>query len=393
LVTIHATVLNNGTSVATDVVVRVEDISESGTPQLVGKQRLIDSLQPGEEATVQVMYDSTDKAGDRTIRMAVDPANTIAESDESDNEAITVLTVSPPPAPNLVVEENNVRFSPVTPSDGQVVTITVTVLNDGQRNANRVEVQVMDVSNGTPTPIGEIQTIGGISAGGSGIVQVPYDTTGKEGDRKIQVVVDPANLIAETNEEDNQTEATLTVKPPSDDPSVTPNLVMTSSSVTFTPTQPAPGTMVTLTIRVRNDGAVDASNVVVRVMDVTETPTQVGDDVTIPTIAAGETMTATLVYDTTDKQGSRSLTVSADPDNTITESNENDNTATVTIPIDGENGETPTAGQSAGTPVATTAPTSIVPENEASSDLVDPRQEPPTPGLSVELAEDLNLRD
>lgn len=390
LVTIHATALNNGTEVATDVVVRLEDITDAGTPQLIGKQRLIDTLQPGEEATVQVMYDTTDKAGDRTIRFVVDPVDTIAESDEGDNEAITVLTVAPPPAPNLVVGENNVRFSPASPSDGQVVTVTVTVLNDGQRNANRVEVQVFEVSNGTPTPIGDVQIIGGISSGGTGIAQVPYDTTGKEGDHTIRVVVDPANLIAETNEEDNEAEATLTVKPPADDPSMMPNLAMSSSSVVITPTQPVAGDMVTMTITVRNDGAVDASGVVVRVMDVTETPEQVGDDVTIPSIAAGESMTVTLLYDTTDKTGSRSLTVSADPDNEITESNENDNTASVTIPIGEADGESATA-QVSGAGNALIAP--LAENDEASLSQIDPRQESFDPTLNVELAEDLNRRD
>ncbi len=410
LVTIHATALNNGTSVATDVVVRIEDVTDAGAPQLIGKQRLIDSLQPGEEATVQVIYDTTDKAGERIIRMVVDPVNAITESDEGDNEAITVLTVAPPPAPNLVVSEKSVRFSPVMPSDGQLVTITVTVLNDGQRNASRVEVQVMDVTNETPTPIGELQIIGGISSGGSGIVQVTYDTTGKEGDRKIQVVVDPADLIAETNEEDNQIEATLTVKEPSDDPSLLPNLVMSSTSVIVTPTLPIPGDMVTMTINVYNGGAVDASSVVVRVIDVTETPVQVGDDVIISSIAASGTMSVTLVYDTTDKTGSRSLTVSADPDNSITESNENDNTATVTIPIaassgtssavESGNSESPSADPAQpGDPLQPLEPQPTEPvageDDSANVNDVDPRVEAEllAPGLNVELAEDLNLRN
>ena len=384
LVTIHATALNNGTAVATDVVVRIEDVTDPGAPQLIGKQRLIDSLQPGEEATVTVMYDTTDKAGARTIRLVVDPLDTIAESDELDNEAITVLTVAPPPAPNLVVSENSVRFSPVAPSDGQIVTVTVTVLNDGQRNANRVEVQVLDVSNGTPVPIGEIQVIGGIQPGGSGVAQVLYDTTGKEGDRKIQVVVDPAKLIAETNEEDNQVETTLTVNPPADTPSVQPNLVMTSSSVIFTPTLPTPGDAVTMTINVHNDGASDASGVVVRVMDITGTPVQVGDDVILPSVAAGQTMSATVIYTIGDEPGSRTLTVSADPDNTIVESNENDNTTTVTIPIAAMSG---TAGGGFVGDDAGVEPSS-------STELVqNPRLEPADPTLNVELAEDLNRRD
>jgi hypothetical protein len=150
--------------------------------------------------------------------------------------------------------------------------------------------------------------------------------------------------------------------------------------------------MVTLTIVVRNDGGGDASSVVVRAMDVTETPVQVGDDVTIPTIAAGGSMTVTLVYDTTDKQGSRSLTVSADPDNTITESNENDNTATVTIPIGEGTPESATSGQSSGDESAA-APAQPGEDDEASVDTLDPRQELPTGELNIEVAEDLNLRD
>lgn len=394
LVTIHATALNNGTAVATDVVVRIEDVTDASAPELIGKQRLIDSLQPGEEATVRVMYDTTDKAGERTIRMTVDPVNIVAESDEGDNEAITLLTVAPPPAPDLMIAANNVRFSPVAPSDGQVVTITVTVLNEGQRNANRVEVQVMDTTNGTPTPIGDIQVIGGISSGGSGVAQVTYDTAGKEGERKIQVVVDPANLIAETDETDNQVEVPLTVGPPADDPSKLPNLVMNSTSVVISPTTPAPGDIVTLTIDVRNDGGVDATGVVVRVMDVTDsTPVQVGDDITIPTIAAGTSMSATISYDTTGKEGERSLTVSADPDNAITESNENDNTATVKIVIGTGSGQ-PAQSTSTGEGVPAEPAATAEPEEETTGlNQVDPRLEPPAPGLSAEIAEDLNRRD
>jgi uncharacterized repeat protein (TIGR01451 family) len=253
----------------------------------------------------------------------------------------------------------------------------------------------LDVTNGISMPIGGIQIIGGISSGGSGIVQVPYDTTGKEGERTIQVVVDPANVIAETKEDDNQVEKTLTVGPPSEEPTIQPNLVMTSNSVSFTPTLPLPGDIVTLTVKVHNDGGSDANGVVVRVMDVTTTPVQVGDDVTIPIVAAGQTMTATVIYATGETTGTRSLTVSADPDNTITESNENDNTATVTIPIGGSNGEPPTNGQGIDNspPIAPVEPETPDEDDEASVDILDPRQETPAPGLHVELAEDLNRRD
>src|SRR5690606_8927868 len=208
LVTIQATALNNGAQGTIDVVVRIEDVTDPAAPVLIGKQRLIDSLAPEESAAVQVTYDTTGKAGDRAIRVTLDPDNTIAESDEQDNQALATMTIAPPPAPNLVLTESNVRFSPAAPVAGDEVTVSITVLNEGQRNASRVEVQVFDTTNGGKVPIGDVQVIGGIPAGGSGTAQVIYDTTGKEGERTIQGVVDPSNLVEELNEEDNQVEAT-----------------------------------------------------------------------------------------------------------------------------------------------------------------------------------------
>lgn len=407
LVTILGTVLNNGTAAAYDIVVRFEDVTDLTAPVLIGKQRLIDSLQPNESAQVQVIYDTTDKAGERRIQMTLDPANTLPESDETDNQATGVLTVAPPPAPNLVVRANNVRFTPASPSDGTPVTITVTILNEGQRNANRVEVQVQDVTNGTPVPVGEIQIIGGIPTGGSGLAQFVYDTTGKEGERTLQVVVDPANLIAETDETDNQVEAKLTIAPPAT-PGELPNLVLTGSSVVYTPTAPMPGDAVTLTIAVRNSGQGDASGVVVRVVDGTdETPVQVGDDVTVPTLAAGETATATVTYATPEISGSRRLTVTVDPSNTISETSEFDNSAVIIIPVSEGGGDTPgegTPGEGApgeGTPTEPGNPTDPsdpeqTPEPGASTNSsqgVDPRTPAPDGTLNVQVADDLIRRE
>lgn len=338
LVTARATVMNNGTAPALDIVVRFEDVT-SGTPVQIGRQRLIDSLQPGEGAAVQIDYDTTDKAGERRIQVVVDPANTVAESDEQDNSAIALLTVAPPPAPNLVVKSENIRFSPASPNDGQPVTITVTLLNDGPRNANTVEVKFVDATNGSELPIGDVQVIGGIPSGGSATAQVTYDTAGKEGERLIRVIADPNNLVAETNETDNQAETTLTITPPSETPTILPNLVITSGSLAFTPTVPAPGDWVTITITVTNDGEGDANSVIVRVTDTTDSePAPVGEDQTIPSLAAGASVSITVPYSTSTFTGSRTLTVAADPDNAIEETSETDNVATLTIPLGGNGG-------------------------------------------------------
>jgi subtilase family serine protease len=383
LVTIQANVLNNGAAGATDVVVRFDDVT-NGAPELIGKQRLIDALAPGEDATVQVTFDTTDKAGERRIQITVDPMNTIMESDEQDNSAIIPLTIAPPPAPNLVVREDGVRFTPVAPTDGQAVTITVTVLNEGQRNASRVEVQVLDATNSTPVPVGDVQVIGGISAGSSGIAQFVYDTTGKEGERLLRVEVDPASLIPETDETDNSVEATLTVAPPSTEPDEQPNLSLTSSSVVYTPTAPMPGDMVTLTVEVANTGEGIAYGAVVVVTDTTDSGNEpVGEPITIPMIAAGDVYTVEFTYDTTDKSGSRTLTVAADPDNAIEESNEFDNRTTVTIPLGGEPGE-PGEPPAEGEPPADEPPAEEQPTSRAETQAAGE--------LNVEMADDVIRR-
>ena len=284
----------------------------------------------------QVTYDTTDKAGDRQIQVIVDPNNSIAESDESDNSVIVPLTVAPPPAPNLVVEAGNISFSPSSPTAGDLVTVTVVVKNDGPVNAGKVEVRFLDASNGTPAPIGDLQVIPSIPSGSSGTVYVVYDTSGKEGERTIRVVADPNNLIAETDETDNQADATLTVAPPGAPPSDEPNLVVTSSAISFEPASPQAGDAVTISVVVTNSGEASASSVVVRFEDDSgDSPVAIGEDQNISFISAGSNGKASVVLDTTGMSGQIAIKVTADPDDTIKESNENDNSATKVLELGG----------------------------------------------------------
>lgn len=335
LVTVVATVLNNGAAPATDVVVRIEDVT--GSPALlIGTPRLVDSVLPGETTTVQVTYDTTGKTGDRKIQLTLDPNNTVAETDETDNVAVATLKVEPPPAPNLVMNADNIKFSPASPTEGTPVTITATILNDGLLKSGKLEVQFFDATNGgTPTPIGTAQTIPDIAPGASETVQVAYDTTGKVGDRTIQVVVDPNNLVTETDETDNEADATLTVTPPSEEPppDMQANLVITTTAISFVPPAPQPGDPVSITVAVSNTGEAAASSVVIRFLDVTTGSVQIGSDQTIPSLAAGAGTTVTVSFDTTGKSGAQMIKVVADPDNAITESNEDDNEATASLPV------------------------------------------------------------
>jgi subtilase family serine protease len=336
LVTVRATVLNHGTANASDVVVSFLDVTEGGqTP--IGQLRLIDTIAAGMSETAEVIYDTTDKAGDRTIRVIVDPNNTVEESEETDNTAIASLAVAAPPAANLVARAENITFSPSSPSAGQPVTITATVPNEGKLDAANVIVQFLDVTNGESTPIGDKQAIDLILAGGTGKAAVVYDTEGKIGERTIRVVIDPDQLIPESDETDNQASKTVTVEPPTEEPVEEPNLKITADDISFDPPNPGIGVTVTITAVVSNTGDADASNVEVDFIDATDGgSTPISETQTITSLAAGGSVTTTVIYETGENEGERIIRVVLDPDNSIPESNEEDNQAEKTLPVGAE---------------------------------------------------------
>ena len=195
-------------------------------------------------------------------------------------------------------------------------------------------VRLADLSDGAPTPIGQPVTIASIPMGGSATAEFSYDTTGKAGDRRIQAVADPANDIAESDEENNQAAKALKVRSPEEKLPEAPNLVVTASDISFDPASPAAGDSVTITLRLRNDGTGDVTAPLVRFEDATgDTPELIGDVTISGTIAAGSSGDAVIVFDSTGKEGERTIRVTADPDGAIEESNEEDNQASKPLTV------------------------------------------------------------
>src|SRR5690606_33018630 len=128
----------------------------------------IPSIAPGSAAIVEIRYhDATDEplpGGERMLRVLVDPSNFVPETDETDNRATVALAVKPDQLPNLVVQAGNLGFLPTAPVDGEAVTLTITILNQGAVDARDVLVQFVDATNGGAEPIDAKQTIPVIDA-------------------------------------------------------------------------------------------------------------------------------------------------------------------------------------------------------------------------------------
>ncbi|MEZ4618149.1 MAG: CARDB domain-containing protein [Caldilineaceae bacterium] len=328
-VSVTVTILNAGVVDASDVLVQFVDVTDGGMVP-VGAKQTIPLIAAGTSATAQVTYATTGKEGARKIQVLVDPHTVIPESNESDNSAIQTLTVMPAPAPNLVVQTANIGFSPTAPEEGATVNIRATILNTGNADANDVMVQFIDATSNGGTPIDANQVISTIPPGGSAVAEIAYDTTGKVGDRKIQVIADRNNLIIEQNENDNSATATLGVAA-----LPAPNLLVQVSNIGFDPGQANPGDQVTVYATILNNGTSDATDVLVQFVDATNSsaPSPIGQPQTIEAIMAGGSGTAQIVYDTTGMSGDRKIQVVADPHNFVPETKESDNNATKTLSL------------------------------------------------------------
>ncbi|HET7656985.1 MAG TPA: CARDB domain-containing protein [Bacillales bacterium] len=92
-----------------------------------------------------------------------------------------------------------------TPSNGST-TLTADVSNIGKAGADNVFVQFLDGQSviGTSNPIS-------LAPGGSQTVNITWDTTNEQGDHTITAIVDPNNVIIESNESNNKTRKTVTL--------------------------------------------------------------------------------------------------------------------------------------------------------------------------------------
>ena len=331
LVTVSATVLNNGSDTAHDVIVQVLDVSRGGSVP-VGTEQLLDAIPAGGSGSVQVSYTDTGEVGSRQIRVVVDPNNVITEMDERDNRATRTLNISPPQLPDLTADEADMEFDPPAPVEGEETTISAKITNRGNTTADGFVVRFMDVTDRVPEPIGGPQRIDRLGANDSTSVSVAYDTQGKAGERKIRMVVDSENAVKELDEENNRVEKVLKVRSASEASEEGPNLDVLASNIRFIPELPRPGDPVTITAVVRNRGLEKVDGVRVLFEDVSEDEATVIGSYTITnTIQPRGREVALVVFDTTNLEESRTIRVTADPDDAITETDETDNQAERTL--------------------------------------------------------------
>ncbi|MGW1034001.1 CARDB domain-containing protein [Streptomyces antibioticus] len=190
-VTVKAGVRNAGTarSAATTV-----DVSVEGT---VAGSAAVPALDPGASATVDVAT-GTRPAGSYGVSAVVDPRNTVAELDDTNNSrtAANRLVVSQAPGPDL--EVRSITTSPANPAVGQAVSFTVAVHNRGTSAAPAGSVTRLQA--GSTTLNG---TTGQVAPDATVNVAIAGTWTATAGGATLTATADATGVITETNENNN----------------------------------------------------------------------------------------------------------------------------------------------------------------------------------------------
>ncbi len=316
---VSAMIRNLGQRDARDVVVNF--YGGSPLPENLISSQIISSIGTSGSATVNTTITIS---GDTTIYVVVDPDNSIPELDENNNIATIVLIRT---IPDLSISASDVVIVPPF-IEGQPAKIDAAIHNIGSLGASNVVVAFYDGDPQQGTLIGTV-TKSYIDAGATALAEMIWNTFGQSGRNYIHVVVDPANIIEESNENNNASLIAADVAPP-----ILPDLAVASTDITFSSLNPPEGEQLTITSTIHNLGT-DTSDIEVTLYDgdpssggvalATQTMVQI--------IPFGGTAVLTFNVDTFGLPGIHKYYISVDPNNLIAETNETNNSAWSSVTV------------------------------------------------------------
>jgi subtilase family serine protease/prenyltransferase beta subunit len=325
-VTITARIGNGGAASqisGVDVAFYDGDPNQGGT--LIGTANSTVDINKGDYEDVSVTWNDP-TSGNHTIFVVADKDNEFDECRENNNIASAdILIGGTPPVylPDLSILQSDVMIIPPDTIEGQSAAITAIIYNIGTLGASDVVVSFYD---GDPQSggvlIGSV-TKSYIDSDANALTEMVWDTFGQSGRNYIHVIVDPQNLIEESNENNNSTLLSIDVAPPSK-----PDLAITSSDITFSSLNPKEGDPLTLNVTIHNLGT-DASDIGVNLYD--GDPSSGGILLSQKTIQQiipfGGTYTLSFSLDTIGLTGNHNFYISIDPNSLIDETNETNNIA------------------------------------------------------------------
>jgi hypothetical protein len=124
IATISATIHNIGVTDASDVLVQFFDGDLYAGGLQIGSDQTISSIPTEGTGSAQVSWNITEKVGSHVIYVKIDPYNTIAESDEGNNQAFRQIAVPGVTCsdPNVVIDDTKTSVTDDPVGDGYNVS-------------------------------------------------------------------------------------------------------------------------------------------------------------------------------------------------------------------------------------------------------------------------------
>lgn len=196
LVTLSATVKNNSSYKAENFTVAFyyKDNKPGARDILIGAT-FIQGVTPGVTSPIQsVNWSTSGLLGIKTVTVKVDVSNKVAESNEANNVLTAQTTIKM--KPDLVAASLEIPDARV----GDTVTVKARIRNDGEGDANSVQISLYDDKPDIGNVVGSATV--NVAAGASGNAQIAY-TPVSAGVKKLYIKADPDNSITEANEGNN----------------------------------------------------------------------------------------------------------------------------------------------------------------------------------------------
>jgi subtilase family serine protease len=245
--------------------------------------------------------------GDHSAKAIADCNGEVTESDDGNNDRVETVRVT---CPDLIVED--ILCNPPEPEIDQSATFTVKIRNTGDGDAKSSHARLwVGGSDLGAVPVGPI------SAGS--MVDAIFTWTASDcGDQSVKAVADCNGEVTESDDGNNERMESVHVR--------CPDLII--QSLTPSPPDPKKGDSVTFTVITKNKGDADADSshtrLFIKHFEVDSASSPVGP------IAAGATASNTFTW-TVDSCGSTGVSVIADADKEVDESDEDNNYQPETI--------------------------------------------------------------
>lgn len=313
-ITVKAVVKNKGNKAADDF-----DVSLTATG--MDKQtKALSGMEAGGSKTLTYTYTAPSGSSGTSIEFLAfaDCNDVVDESNENNNKAETKVSVNAV-LPDLTIE--SVTPDPGIAKQGDTVSITVVVGNQGNKDVASSDVKLVIGGEVVGTKVAEV-----IPAGGSTTITftytVPDDTPA--GTLDIVATVDPANEIKESNETNNTGTSSMQVEARLPD--------LTVVSVTPDPGVAQPGDTVKITVVVGNDGDRDVTSSEVALVIGGE----LVDTLPVENLPADGTTTIVFEYTIPDSmpEGTLNIVATVDPMNNIPEKDETNNIGTGSMKVE-----------------------------------------------------------